>query len=224
MDYLAEIARISLLFRPVEPPKAKRYFDIAATSLLFVVSLPLTAAIMLSFGAEYIFRRDSRGPLLYSETRISKGQPFKLYKFRIFKKRAISGHLKQHGFVQTKELEQDKNNLTFTGRVLKQIYMDELPQLLNVFKGEMALVGPRPSNEVVTYNDALQGHFQRYLLVCGLTGPFQIQKDKRSFSDQNAVDMEYVMFCKTAPGWKIVGKDIKILVQTIFTVLRARGV
>ncbi len=224
MDYIAEIAKTKLPFSPVELPLSKRVFDIVGVLFLFLLFLPCIIIISLIFLIEYLIFPDSRGSLFYSETRISKGLPFKLYKFRIFKTASSKKYFQDYGFIQTKALEQDKNNLTFLGMVLKQIYMDELPQLYNVLKGEMTLVGPRPSNEVVTWEDGKNGKFQRYLFKCGLTGRFQAEKGTKSKIDQTESDMAYILFCKNSPSWKIIFNDIKILCKTALTVLRAKGV
>ena len=88
----------------------------------------------------------------------------------------------------------------------------------------MTLVGPRPSNEVVTWQDGQAGQFQRYLFTCGLTGPFQVVKDAKVKYNQNQIDMDYILFCKTHSGWKILLKDISILWQTVLIVFRAKGV
>jgi lipopolysaccharide/colanic/teichoic acid biosynthesis glycosyltransferase len=224
MDYIAEIAKTKLPFEPVDMPAAKKIFDVTVSLVLILVLSPLIILIIISFILEYLFLPSTRGPLLYSETRISKAKPFRIYKFRIFKTASSQKYLKEHGFVQTKALEQDPSNLTFTGKILKQIYMDELPQLYNVLKGDMTLVGPRPSNEVVTWEDGQNGLFQRYLYTCGITGPFQAVKDAKIPFNQNKVDMEYIIFCKNNPAWKIIFNDIKILFATVFTVFRAKGV
>jgi lipopolysaccharide/colanic/teichoic acid biosynthesis glycosyltransferase len=155
VNYLEEIAKIKLPFKPVDLPCPKRAFDIIFCLVLLILLLPLILIILIVHYLEQVFSISSRGPLIYSEVRISKGKPFNIYKFRIFKALASRDYLLKHGFVQTKALEQDKNNLTLAGRFLKQIYMDELPQIFNVLKGEMTLVGPRPSNEVVTLEDGL---------------------------------------------------------------------
>ncbi len=202
----------------------KRAFDVFVSMLLLTLLLPFIILVVLINFFEGLFFKENKGPLLYSEIRISNGKPFKVLKFRIFKIQTINEYLNTHGFVQTKDLEQNNQNMTFIGRFLKQIYMDELPQLINVLKGEMALVGPRPSNEVVTWQDAQNGKFQRYIFRCGLTGPFQIVKDVKVSKSQNAFDMEYIEFCKNHSGIKIVLYDLYIIFKTILTVLRAKGV
>lgn len=224
MDYIAEIAKVPLPFPPVNLPLAKRIFDIVFTLLLTLLLSPFIILVVILILFEQIFFPSSRGPVLYSEIRISQGKPFRIYKFRIFKVAASRDYFKQHGYIQTKALEQDKANLTLVGSFLKQVYMDELPQFINVFKGEMTLVGPRPSNEVVTWHDGQAGVYQRYVGVCGITGPFQVVKDLNSQASQNLLDMEYIIFYRDNPGWKVVLKDCRILWQTIWTVLRARGI
>lgn len=224
MDYIAEIAKTKLPFAPVNLPMIKRVFDVIVSFIILAILSPLIVVILILFYIEEIFSVASRGPLFYTETRISKGLPFQVLKFRIFKTTASQNYFKEHGFVQTKELEGDNNNLTLTGRLLKQIYMEELPQIYNVLKGDMTLVGPRPSNEVVTWQDGQTGKFQRYLFTCGLTGPFQTQKDSPTKPVQSEVDMEYILYCKNNPSWKIILKDITIIGQTVLTVLRAKGI
>ncbi len=224
MDYLAEIAKTKLPFEPVDMPLAKRVFDIIMACLLTLLLSPLILLILILFFLEQIFVPPSRGPLFYSETRISKGRPFTIFKFRIFKIRSSGDYFKQHGYVETKALENNKNNLTLTGKILKQIYMDEFPQLYNVLRGDMTLVGPRPSNVVVTWQDGQNGRFQRYLFTGGITGPFQVVKDSETVHNQSQIDMDYIQFCKNNPGWKVVLKDLKCLLSTIFTVIRAKGV
>lgn len=213
-----------MILEPVKLPKEKRIFDIIVSLILLILGLPFLILVLLSMALEATFAPSSRGSVFYTETRISQGQPFKFYKFRIFKTAALKKYFSERGFVQTKALEQDKNNLTLTGRVLKKIYMDELPQLLCVLKGDMTLVGPRPTNIVVSQQDYNRGQYFRYLIKCGITGYFQAHKDVRLDKTQAEIDMEYINFVKTHPGWKVVIYDVRILLMTLLTIIRAKGV
>ena len=224
MDYISEISKTNLPFPPVPTPLAKRVFDIVVTLLILLLLWPLIFSIIVFMLLEMLFIPSSKGPIFYSETRISKGKPFKIFKFRIFNTSSAQNYLAKHGFIQTKALENEASNLTLTGKILKQIYMDELPQIYNVLKGEMTLVGPRPSNEVVTWEDGKLGHFQRYLFTAGLSGPFQAQKGIINSSRQYELDMEYIIFCKNNNSFKIIARDIKILHDTIFIVFSAKGI
>src|SRR5262245_58985816 len=131
--------------QPIRTPLAKRLFDVIMSLALLIVLSPLWIIIIIGIILESIFIPSSRWRLFYSETRISQGQPFRLFKFRIFKESVLAESQKQNGMIQTKPLEHNPQNLTFTGRLLKQAYLDEIPQLWCVLKGDMTLVGPRPT-------------------------------------------------------------------------------
>lgn len=208
----------------VEITWQKRLFDIFGALGMVLILLPFWLAVLLGMVLESLLSADSRGPFFYAEDRVSGGKVFKFYKFRIFKTSAIQNYFKLHGFVQTKALEGNNANITLMGRLLKQIYMDELPQLFNVLKGDMSLVGPRPSNLVVCEENLKTGIYFRYLIRGGMTGPFQVLKDSSEFKDQVAIDMAYIDFCRSHSGWQIVANDLKILWATIMIVLRAKGV
>ena len=88
----------------------------------------------------------------------------------------------------------------------------------------MTLVGPRPSNEVVTWQDGQTGKFQRYLFTCGLTGPFQTQKILQPNPYKAKWTWNIFYIAKITPVGKLFLKDITIIGQTVLTVLRAKGI
>jgi lipopolysaccharide/colanic/teichoic acid biosynthesis glycosyltransferase len=132
--------------------------------------------------------------------------------------------LEDSSCVHTKPLEGDPKNLTYAGRFLKMIYMDELPQIYNVLRGDMSLVGPRPTNIENSEKLFKEGKYSKYLAKAGLTGYFQSHKGLKIDMNQEEIDMEYINFCRNNPGWKVILYDIKIIFISILTVLRAEGV
>lgn len=201
----------------------KRTFDVFFSLVILICTAPFWLFMLLMMLLEFLFIPSSRGGVLYAETRISQGRPFTLYKFRVFKRAALEQAMRKNGFVQTKELEQKAENLTHVGVLLRQIYMDELPQLINILKGEMSLVGPRPTN-VHNYQRLLgEGKRAKFLCRAGLTGYFQTHKGLKMNKDQEQLDMEYAEFCKNNPGWKVACYDAKILAISVSTILRAEG-
>lgn len=209
---------------PVRSPIAKRLFDVIFSLALLVILSPLVLTIVLAQLLEFAFRPSARGRIFYSETRISQGQPFVLYKFRIFKNAALKNSLKENGTIQTKPLELDPANLTVIGRLLKQAYLDEIPQLWCVLKGDMSLVGPRPTNIINYQRNLERGNQAKRLLKAGVTGYFQSHKGRKLQKNQEELDMEYARFLQTHPSWRVVLFDLKILLISVYTVLRAEGV
>ena len=115
--------------------------DRCVSWLLLMLVSPLMFFIAYCMWIEGLFFRDSRGPVFYREKRISRGKPFTLYKFRVLTASALQKVAKEDSvwFLQF-----EKKNTTVMGNILIQCYVDEMPQLLNIFLGQMSFVGPRP--------------------------------------------------------------------------------
>ncbi len=210
------------MVQKVALPFIKRCFDIGISIFLLAIFSPFLLLLLFFIGFEQLLFSQSRGPLLYSETRVSGGQPFQFYKIRIFKQSVIDRERKLGRVVHTKPLEQNPENLTYYGRFLKKIYFDELAQFFNVLKGEMTLVGPRPTNIENSERLKQAGDYTKERMLCGITGPFQ--SEKGSGANQSAVDSAYIDFVMTQRGWKLVAKDFRILCRTVKTVFQARGI
>jgi len=191
-------------------------FFIAATALVFLlpVMLPLAIAIRLSDG----------GPALFKQKRIGRdGKEFRCFKFRSMVvdsdarlKRLLADDPKARMEWQaTQKLENDPR-ITAFGQFLRKSSLDELPQLINILKGEMSIVGPRPivQNEVEKYGD----YFGHYCQVRpGLTGLWQVSgRSDTTYGERVALDVQYVS------DWSYAS-DIKIIAMTIPAVLMSDG-
>ena len=214
----------ALHIEPIAFPRVKRIFDIVVSFIALIAISPIIALIMLIMCLEMLISKRSRGSIFYREIRVSEGKPFTLIKFRIFTTSAIEKGRNGNGVVHTKKLEVEHKNLTFIGSLLKKVYMDELPQLWNVLKGDMSLVGPRPTNMENSERLLKEGKLSKFLIKAGLTGFFQSHKGIQLNGKQEEMDMAYINFVKNNPGWKIVLYDIKILSITLRTILRAEGI
>lgn len=195
----------------------KRIFDTLLALFLLVALSPCMALIAM------LIRRDG-GPALFAHPRIGKrGKVFKCYKFRTM---VIDAEKRLEDLLQKRpELMQEWNmerklrqdpRINQLGRILRTTSLDELPQLINVIKGEMSLVGPRPvvKAELSRYSDQV-GY---YLMVRpGMTGLWQV-------SGRNDVDYETRVYLDTwyAKNWSL-WYDLIILIKTIQVVLRTRG-
>jgi exopolysaccharide biosynthesis polyprenyl glycosylphosphotransferase len=173
------IASLGLPERKRSYEMTKRVFDLFTSAVLLGFTLPLWAFLAL------LIRSESKGPALFMQTRVGReGRPFKFYKFRTMRADAPKYALHPTGT--------DDPRVTRIGRWLRRSSLDELPQLINVLKGEMSLVGPRPEMPFIVegYNDL---HRQRLQVIPGLTGLWQLSAD-RSFQIHENIqyDLYYI--------------------------------
>jgi lipopolysaccharide/colanic/teichoic acid biosynthesis glycosyltransferase len=192
----------------------KRSFDLIGATLLLVVLSPLLAAITLAV------KLSSRGPVLYRSMRPGIGQlPFACLKFRTMyhdadEHQGALEELNEAGGALFK-IRADPR-LTPVGRLLRRFSMDELPQLVNVLRGEMSLVGPRPLPER-DFELLEDWHRKRYLVLPGITGLWQVSgRSELDFDDLVNLDFIYL------ERWSLA-LDLAILLKTIPAVLMQRG-
>ncbi len=192
----------------------KRTFDIVGATLLLVALSPLLLAITLAV------RLSSRGPILFRSQRRGIGQrPFACLKFRTMhtdaeERQADLEELNEASGALFK-IRQDPR-LTPIGRLLRRFSLDELPQLVNVLRGEMSLVGPRPLPER-DYAMLDDWHRKRYLVLPGITGLWQVSgRSELDFDDLVHLDFIYL------ERWSLA-LDLTILLKTIPAVLSRRG-
>ncbi len=170
--------------------------------------------------AAVAIKLDSRGPVLFGQLRVGRhGERFEMLKFRTMIPRAdeLKDSLREHNEAQDGLFKiADDPRVTRVGRFLRKSALDELPQLLNIVKGEMSLVGPRPL--VIDEDQRIEGwHRQRLDLMPGMTGPWQILGPTRvPLREMVAIDYLYVA------NWSL-WSDIKILLRTVPHVLGRRG-
>ena len=195
---------------------AKRALDVAASSLALAVLAPAIALVAAAI------KLDSRGPVLFRQPRAGRGgRVFTVYKFRSMyadaeeRKRALQAVNDLDDGVMFKI--HDDPRITRVGSLLRRFSLDELPQLLNVLRGEMSLVGPRPL--ILPESDALaeEWHGRRLDLRPGITGPWQVYgRSDIPFQEMVRFDYQYVA------GWSLA-RDIEILLATVPAVLAGRG-
>ena len=194
--------------------RVKRMMDLAAATLGLAVLSPLFLLVAIAV------KLDSRGPVFYRQWRIGRdGRPFRMVKFRSMVQdadqlKAGLERLNIAGGGLFKIVEDPR--ITGVGRLIRKASIDELPQLWNVLRGEMSLVGPRPL--VPDEDDRVDGRFRRRLrLVPGMTGPWQILGPARvPLTEMVGIDYLY------GANWSL-WTDVKILLRTLGHVLRRRG-
>lgn len=194
---------------------AKRMFDILSSVLLLAISaIPM---LVIAF----LVRRDSPGPALYFSDRVGEnGRLFKMYKFRTMVDGADQrfGEVKErdeHGTLSFKNPGDPR--ITPVGRWLRRTSLDELPQLINVLKGEMSLVGPRPELPEIVREEYEPWQWSRFTVPQGMTGWWQVHR--RGYEHQHlctADDLYYIQ------NYSLL-LDIKILFRTVLVVFTGQG-
>lgn len=194
--------------------RVKRGFDLIATVIGMVAVAPLFAAIAIAI------KLDSPGPVFFRQRRVGRhGEHFEVLKFRtmVDGADAMKESLRDRNEAQEGLFKiADDPRITRVGSLLRKTALDELPQLVNILKGEMSLVGPRPL--VVDEDQHVTGWYrQRLELTPGMTGPWQILGPARvPLREMGAIDYLYVA------NWSLWG-DLKILLRTVPHVLARRG-
>ena len=192
----------------------KRSFDLVATSIGLIAVGPIIAAVAVSI------RLDSKGPVFFRQVRVGRdGRHFRIFKFRSM---VVDAEEQKEGLRAFNEVGDgmfklsDDPRVTRVGSFLRRTSLDELPQLFNVLRGEMSLVGPRP---LVTDEDAqVRGlDRSRLHLTPGMTGPWQVLGSRVPMQEMVGIDYLYVA------SWSL-WQDLKLLVRTGRHVLRRGNV
>ena len=201
---------------------ARRGIDVIAAGALLVLLSPLLAALTAAI------RLDSRGPAFFRQRRVGRGgQEFTIFKFRSMRLDADPGGHREYvtALIQGENRDGGRENLyklavddriTPVGRWIRRWSLDELPQLLNVILGDMALVGPRPAipYEVAEYPS---WYLQRFAVKPGLTGLWQVSgRSERTYEEMVRLDIEYTQ-SRTLLG------DLSILARTPWVVVGRKG-
>lgn len=196
----------------------KRAMDCALAVLLLVIAAPVMAVVALAV------RASVGRPLIFRQTRIGHGgRPFEVLKFRTMradrrttgKDRRTAARQEDEDRRRTHKSAHDPR-LTPTGRVLRTLSLDELPQLINVLKGEMSLVGPRPELSAVVERYHQPWHHRRHDVRPGITGLWQVTERGNGLMHEHVdVDLDYVD--RVGPLL-----DLKILLLTVPAALGSR--
>jgi exopolysaccharide biosynthesis polyprenyl glycosylphosphotransferase len=179
---------------------AKRYMDLLVASILFLLFMPFAFIIALAI------KFDSKGPVFFKQNRVGKdGVLFEIYKFRTM--------ITNSDPYAVNPLEGNDPRITRVGRFLRRTSLDELPQLINVLKGDMSLVGPRPEMPFIVseYNEF---HKERLKALPGITGLWQLSGDRNKAIHEN---MDYDLYYIKNVSFFL---DIAILLETLLFAFR----
>jgi exopolysaccharide biosynthesis polyprenyl glycosylphosphotransferase len=196
------------------PIAIKRLFDLLASTVAVLALAPLMVLIALAV------KLDSRGPILFVQERVGfNRRRFRAYKFRTM---VADAEDRQAALEPLNEAQgpvfkiKDDPRVTRVGRWLRRLSLDELPQLFNVVKGDMSLVGPRPLPQRDVDRIDVVAHKRRFSVKPGITCIWQVNGREPRFEEWIKADMEYI------DNWSL-GLDFRIILKTIPAVLSGRG-
>jgi len=194
---------------------SKRFLDIVLSLIGLIVLLPVFILVAICIKLE-----DKNGPVFFSQTRVGKNQSeFTMYKFRSMVSNAedlLENLLEQNETTGAMFKMKNDPRVTKIGSFIRKTSIDELPQLINVLKGEMSLVGPRPplKREVEVYTPYQK---QRLLIQPGCTGLWQVSgRSNIGFEDMVELDLKYIVE-------RNIFKDILIIIKTVLLVFNKNG-
>jgi exopolysaccharide biosynthesis polyprenyl glycosylphosphotransferase len=213
---IGSITLFELKESPLTPGKRllKRVFDLIIATLLLVLSTPLWLPIIIAI------KVTSKGPIFFIQERVKEnGKIFQMYKFRTMVENAekMRKDLEKYNLSDGPIfIMKNDPRITNIGELLRKTSLDEIPQLINVIKGDMTLVGPRPPipSELEEYK---QWHFKRITVPQGMTGLWQVSgRSDLSFNEMVKLDIYYI------ENWSL-WLDLKIFLRTIPSVLFMKG-
>jgi exopolysaccharide biosynthesis polyprenyl glycosylphosphotransferase len=192
----------------------KRTFDVIVSSIGLLLTAPLFPVIAVAI------KLDSRGPVFFNQVRAGlDGHPFAMHKFRTM---VADAEERLADVIRLDELREpafklaDDPRVTRVGRLLRRLSLDELPQLWNVLRGEMSIVGPRPE-QVELVERYRPEHRFRLSVKPGITGPMQVfGRGDLSFHERLAVELDYIENLSLA-------RDLRIIAETVPAALRGSG-
>jgi lipopolysaccharide/colanic/teichoic acid biosynthesis glycosyltransferase len=210
---------------PVPYPLAKRLTDKVVPLTAGVLLSPVLAAVLIAMALDMLLVPADRGPLFYRERRVSHGREIGILKFRVLR-RAVLEQMREEGGEHVRLYERRAENLTWAGRrLLKPFYLDEIPQIVNIVRGEMSLVGPRPWPVAMVEEQTARGLTYRNAVRAGWTGLAQLNKTSATgtLSRAEELDLEYLDACRSLSPWRLWRYDWHILFRTMRMLLRGEG-
>ena len=208
----------------------KHAFDRILALIFLILTLPFFIVVAILIKVDGWLHPESRGGIFYREPRISAGKPFQIVKFRTVTEGAIEW-VKENPPARTISAHKDT---TWAGRFILKWYLDELPQLWNVLKGEMSIVGPRPHIIEHHEDEIRQGCLYRNYLKGGILGIPQackgyskysrmyeemLQKHRSQHEILNTLDGLYARKCLELSSWRILLFDLALIFEGIVVIL-----
>ncbi len=201
--------------------RGKEWRERAFAAAILLPVAPLYAVCALAIKVEGLVDPRARGPILFREARVSRGRVIDLLKFRTVPVSAIEslGPGPTHLAVLEKQ-----GNLTRAGRIIRQWYLDELPQLWNIVRGDMFLIGTRPYPIELYEEELARGITRKRDMPAGLIGSVQAHKGDEAAPSGVQLDAEYWDAFRSLSAWRLFVLDLKIVARSVRVQLEHKGI
>lgn len=182
------------------------YFKVTFDTIFSLLALLLSSPILIV--VSLLIKFDSKGPIVFKQSRIGlNGKEFKIYKFR-----TMYSNVPKEGKSPTSS---EDARITNIGKFLRKTSLDELPQIINILKGEMSFIGPRPEQKSIVEKHYTDYERQRFLVKPGITGLWQISMDRTKAIHENLqYDFEYIENISLITDLKIIFKTVKVMLKS----------
>lgn len=200
----------------------KVIFDKILAIVLLILVLPILLIIKIGFIIEGFLVPENSGPMFFYYNAVSAGKIIPKYKIRLIKQKFIDFEgARKHDWIAF-SAEWSPESRTYMGQIVKKFYLDELPQLYSVLKGDMSIVGPRPLSVMHYERDLAQGNLPRKLLKGGLLGLGHIKKGTEEMGNPT-YEYEYVEHYINKSDWQLLKLDVWIICKGLQLIIKGGG-
>jgi len=218
----AKYRHVFAVDKPLADRLSKLLFDKIVAALGLLLASPVLALLYLANLLEGLVIPENKGPLFFYYHAVSAGRQFRKHKIRLTKLAYIDPEGAKRGDWLAYSAEWTPESRTYVGRFVKKFYLDELPQLFSVLKGDMSVVGPRPLSVLHYERDRAQGNVTRFLIKGGLLGLGHIRKGTPEMGNP-VYEYEYIDKYMTLSSFGLLLLDLKIIGKGIAVMLKGKG-
>lgn len=217
--------RYQHIFKLQKPLKArflKVLFDKMVASILLLLASPILLSLKIAYLIEGWIIPQNKGPMFFSYNAVSAGEVFPKYKIRLIKLEYIDPIGAELGDWHAFSAEWTPDSRTHVGQFVKKFYLDELPQFLNILRGDMSLIGPRPLAVHHYERDRQQGNVTRFLIKGGLLGLGHINKGTPEMGNP-IYEYQYIDHYLKASPLGMLWLDLTIIYRGLKVILQGKG-